>query len=429
MTAPGPYRGILPFRLCDSAVFFGRERAATDLAAKVLVHRLVVLFGASGSGKSSLLNAGVFPLLLREGLQPERLRLRPLADEPLLVERVASDEGATRFLPSLFAPAGAEAAAVPCSLQRFEQLLFETPPAAPPVLVFDQFEELFTLFDARHRDLQARILDVIHRLTAVPQPVAKVVIGIREDFLGALEVMARRYPQVFDQRIRLQPLDASSALRAILAPFAGASAFASAIDSGLAETIVGDLIADEDQPGIESTQLQIVCSRLWNEHAGRRAVIGLDDYRALGGLEGILGRFLDTELRLLPLALQRQAYAALGQLITRAGTRDVVSDDRLHDLLRDEGELDEGSLAGALAFLEEHRLVNRTPQRGTYYYEVASEYLIGAIRQDRERRKQIRELEARIVDPGAGEERTQDGTALCLSGGAPCCSISARCGG
>ena len=104
MSTPGPYRGILPFRLCDSGVFFGRERAATDLTAKILVHRLVVLFGLSGSGKSSLLNAGVFPLLLREGMQPERLRVRPLAEEPLLIERVPTGRDEAQFLPSLFAP-------------------------------------------------------------------------------------------------------------------------------------------------------------------------------------------------------------------------------------------------------------------------------------------------------------------------------------
>jgi len=421
VSTPGPYRGILPFRLCDSGVFFGRERAATDLTAKILVHRLVVLFGLSGSGKSSLLNAGVFPLLLREGMQPERLRVRPLADEPLLIERVPTGRDEAQFLPSLFTPPageGAEPAALPCSLQRFEQLLFDRPQSVPPVLVFDQFEELFTLFDARHRELQARILDTLHRLAAAPQPVAKVVIGIREDFLGALEVMARRYPQVFDQRIRLQLLDQESARRAITAPFEGEHGFPSAIAPDLADTIVRDLLAKEDQPGVDSTQLQIVCSRLWDEHAGRQAQIGLAEYSALDGIEGILGRFLEAEMRQLPLVQRRQAYAVLGHLITRAGTRDVVSEHRLRDLLRDQGDLDEPNLAAALAFLEEHRLIHRTPQRGTYYCEVASEYLIGSIQQDRARRERIRELEARIVDPGgAAEERTEEGTALCLSGG------------
>lgn len=63
---PSPYRGILPFRYADRDRFFGWEREIKDLTAKILLYRLVVVFGESGAGKSSLLNAGIIPALQRE---------------------------------------------------------------------------------------------------------------------------------------------------------------------------------------------------------------------------------------------------------------------------------------------------------------------------------------------------------------------------
>ena len=62
-----PYRGILSFRYIDKENFFGREKAIQELYAKILLYRVVVLFGESGAGKSSLLNAGLIPALDKEG--------------------------------------------------------------------------------------------------------------------------------------------------------------------------------------------------------------------------------------------------------------------------------------------------------------------------------------------------------------------------
>ena len=63
MAAICPYRGLLPFREEDAAFFFGRDGSIGDLTTKVRAHRLVALVGRSGSGKSSLVFAGLFPAL------------------------------------------------------------------------------------------------------------------------------------------------------------------------------------------------------------------------------------------------------------------------------------------------------------------------------------------------------------------------------
>src|ERR1700730_8481648 len=100
-----PYRGIQPFRFVDRDDYFGREELIDEFTAKVLLHRLVILFGESGVGKSSVLNAGLIPALRKKGFQPERLRVRPFETEPISVERIASGEGKDgEFLSSIFVP-------------------------------------------------------------------------------------------------------------------------------------------------------------------------------------------------------------------------------------------------------------------------------------------------------------------------------------
>jgi Novel STAND NTPase 1 len=249
-----PYRGIHPFRYADQAYFFGREATVTALVAQTLLSRLVLLFGESGTGKSSLINAGLIPALEKEGLRPERLRVRPIPDEPILIERISiRDEEPSRFLSSIFAnDASGEtdggSPVVLCSLERFLTILEMQAPNTRSVLIFDQFEELFTLFGqskdeavAQEQALQDALLDTIFRIVTSEVLKTRIVLIIREDFLGKLEILAKRYPQVFDHRVHLGYLDASSASKAILGPFEPDNPFRSRLTAELAESIIQDL--------------------------------------------------------------------------------------------------------------------------------------------------------------------------------------------
>jgi putative ribosome biogenesis GTPase RsgA len=67
-----PYRGIHPYRYVDHRIFFAREEETRDLLRLAVVYRGVMLYGDSGAGKSSLINAGLIPAAIRKGFQPER---------------------------------------------------------------------------------------------------------------------------------------------------------------------------------------------------------------------------------------------------------------------------------------------------------------------------------------------------------------------
>jgi hypothetical protein len=75
VNADNPWPGLLAFREADQDYFEGRPTETEDLFRLVMRERLIVFFGLSGLGKSSLLQAGLFPLLRREGILPVYIRL------------------------------------------------------------------------------------------------------------------------------------------------------------------------------------------------------------------------------------------------------------------------------------------------------------------------------------------------------------------
>ena len=92
-----PYRGIEAFRYVDQPIFFAREEETRKLLRYVAVYRGVLFYGDSGSGKSSLINAGFIPAILEEGFTPDRLRVQPHPCKEITVERISvSPDGAVK---------------------------------------------------------------------------------------------------------------------------------------------------------------------------------------------------------------------------------------------------------------------------------------------------------------------------------------------
>ncbi len=145
-----PYKGLASFGADDARLFFGRERLVGELAARTVGSGLLAVVGASGSGKSSLIAAGLLPSL-REGLLPGSKRWHSVAMRP-----------------------------GPHPLEAFAALELESAdPTERLVLVVDQFEELFTM--CTDEDERARFADRIVALADDPER-AVVVVGLRGDY-------------------------------------------------------------------------------------------------------------------------------------------------------------------------------------------------------------------------------------------------------
>src|SRR5215472_18962953 len=98
-----PFRGIEPFRFSDQAIYSERRDQVVGLVKTVVIYRGSLLAGASGVGKSSLINAGFLPEIIREGYLPERVRVRPEPGSEFQFERIPIGEvDQPPFLPSRF---------------------------------------------------------------------------------------------------------------------------------------------------------------------------------------------------------------------------------------------------------------------------------------------------------------------------------------
>lgn len=393
-----PYRGVLPFRYADRAFFFGREKVVDDLYAKILLYRLVLLFGESGAGKSSVINAGIIPALQKEGCQAERLRVSPQYENaPILLERIEGDVGtAASFLPSIFLSSQTSTTGglerIPFSVEDCFDAIRSVPRGTIPLLIFDQFEELFTLFSSKEGEddrlkmlAQNQILQTIYELVHDQELEVKILIIIREDFLGKLEIFSRKYPQIFDHRVRLGHLDTTEAKRAIVGPFKEGGVFGSKIVDSLAATIAEDLARHEGTGVVHATQLQIVCDRLWKKYSPTLREITEKEFATEGKAKGLLESYLTSELEKLVVGHRPQAIRILANLVTDSDTRDIVSEDKLKSLLTSQSNERMQTLGTVLKILEERRIINRTTERNNFYYEVTSEYLIYPIKKEKQR--------------------------------------------
>src|SRR5204863_6842743 len=133
-----PYRGLEPLAFTDAGIIAARDAEIERLVRLVTMYRGVLLYGESGAGKSSVVNAGLLPRLIEDGYWPHRVRVQPRSGQEFALEPIASsDDGAT--LPSAFARPGAEGHTV-IAADAFEDAVTAATELAPIVLVFDQFE-------------------------------------------------------------------------------------------------------------------------------------------------------------------------------------------------------------------------------------------------------------------------------------------------
>ncbi len=285
-----PYRFLDSYGLLDAAVYAGREADLDRLEREVLAHRVVVLQGPLGGGKTSLLQAGLIPrlmtrgylaLLARDYLQPTQGLINALtaARDQLTVDLA----GATDLTGLV---AGAQR-----SLNR------------PVVLILDHFERFFTDPDLTIADRERFRAEMARfRLAEFTLP-ACLLISIRQQSQGQLAFFQGpaddpAVPDIYHHVVALDLLTVAGARAAALAPLAGLEP-PMVFDTHFLD---GRLLSDLALPGrgehcVDPSHLQVVCKILYDAARERgQQVIGERLYEELGGREGILSGYLTRAL-------------------------------------------------------------------------------------------------------------------------------------
>lgn len=419
--APGlpdkPYRGIESFRFVDQEIFAARAEEIWELLSNSVLYRAILLYGDSGTGKSSLINAGLLPRALAENYVPDRLRVQPIAGREIKIERIRTCDEPPIYLPSNFTGLEPDVRAeslelsIPAFRKRLEQLrppgdqapsgdLFRAPGATPrPLLIFDQFEEFITLFEEAQRGgvtpeeksarrqarrAQLHILVTLIKLIRDETLPVKIIFSFREDYLAKLSLLFDHCPEVLDHAQRLLPPRVDLLPEIIRAPFVhpalrtrflrGGGEARSEISEELAEKIATELGQHGVADTVNLTELQIVCLRLWKSPDPEALFTKL-------GISGLLDAYVADVVRQLPRELQDAAVGLLAQMITGSNTRNIVAEEDLLNRVTANGEFQPEQLKTALSELGKSQIVRRELRRQVYFYEITSEYLVPWIKE------------------------------------------------
>ncbi len=283
-----PYVGLDSFVEQKTGMFFGRQQAIGSLVSRLRHEKLVAVIGPSGSGKSSLVLAGLIPAL-KAGALPGSERwtylgrmvpgVDPLANLEQMIERRWTEGAATTDIPQILK---ADPAALLAMLEeRSDQ---------PVVLVVDQFEEIATL----QQDSVARVAfeKALAILASHPDSRHIVLLTMRNDFIGAVAREPELQRLLEDALEPVMPLTAAELREAIERP---AEKIGLKFEQGVVEALVHDILGEPAAlPLLQFTLLQ-----LWERREHNR--VTLHAYRELGGGRLALTRSADKFMeRLVP---------------------------------------------------------------------------------------------------------------------------------
>ncbi|MGW3447314.1 nSTAND1 domain-containing NTPase [Streptomyces sp. NPDC001076] len=358
-----PYRGLEPFTAEHAQWYEGRTDAVRQVLTNLQQHRVTLLLGPSGSGKSSLVQAGVLPELAA-GALPGSDRWLPVVTRPgqdLLAE---------------LERAGLPGAADDGIAKAVTRRLASEPTAERIVLVIDQFEELLTLPSTEGR--MERRLAATEQITAAVKSHVKlsVVLVMRDDFYPQQAALAPKLleaavPGLLNIPHTLSELDLCDI---ITRP---AQAAGGGLEHGLPEQLIADVLAITPEaasarqaPVTVLPLLELALSQLWQRRD--EGYLTHDAYRRIGGVTGSLTTWCDTALDQLPTAQRPVAQRILTSLVRPADPDHHIPAIREQVPLRELRELAANShsaSAGAetvnevLAALARHRIITTyTPQ-------------------------------------------------------------------
>lgn len=323
-----PYRGLFAFHEEHVEFFFGRDVFTQGLVQAVQTKSLVAVVGASGSGKSSLVFAGLLPNLLEQGgwcifkLRPGFPDSRPFHN---LTSALLPLSAVPDLDPLILLNQRAEALREGTVSLRdvVAEILRQAPKGAERVLlVVDQFEELYTLCNQDDRE---RFVDLL--LAGVKDAPCKVVLTLRADFCGQAYAYRPLVDALQDADLKLGSMNQAELQAAIEKP---AEKMGVQLEAGLTERILDDV---GKEPG-NLPLLEFALTRLWDKQ--QNCELTHESYSEIGGVKQALADHAEAIYSKLTKPEQKQAQQIFVQLVQlgegtadtrRLVTRAEISDD------------------------------------------------------------------------------------------------------
>jgi tetratricopeptide (TPR) repeat protein len=408
-----PWLGLASFTEETRAYFYGREEEVAELARRVQRKLLTLLFGQSGLGKTSILRAGLVPRLRAQGYCPIYVRIDYGRDAPEPAEQIKQAIRQNARLAGEWTQAGVAVAGE--SLWEFlhhrdDVLRDESGATLIPLLIFDQFEEIFTLAQgdefgrARAARFTAELADLVENRP--PRALEakfeddesaagrfdfarsdyRVLIALREDYLAPLEGLKKDIPSITQNRLRLAPMTGTQALAAVLQP--GGKLVSDEVAAAIVRFVAGG--AEIANAEVEPSLLSLICRELNDARiAQSRSEISLD--LLAGSHASILSNFYERALADQPMAVR---HIIEDDLLTDSGFRENVAEERLLSRFAEAGVP-----AGTLALLVNRRLLRIEERLDIRRVELTHDVLCGVVKASRDQRheREAREATERLL--------------------------------
>lgn len=405
-----PWLGLSSYKYEDSSRFYGRDEELQTLTDIIRQNIFTTLYGVSGAGKTSLINAGLSPILEKEQYLPIYVRFSHGADSLPYEEQLIS------AVESVLEKIGGES-------EQIENFGFDSKSdrlwlyfhshhfwsaqnhKVIPLLFIDQFEEIFTKNDDSAviwsffhavdslqynyppEKVTEQITSLNQRITFSEDMNFRMVLSMREDFLPRLEDYTYDIPALRRNRVGIKPLNGLQALEVIMKPCP------ELITREVALHIISKIVGKEQKDdvkrlkstSVETSILSLFCTELYNyRHTDKEGGIISKSLVDKYG-ENILELYYSRNMQLLP--LKTQIYLE-SQLLTRSGFRNSVA---LEDLIGNNIAQEQ------LALLEENRIIRIEEVNHVSRVEFTHDVLCQIAKAHREKRREKSESKKRKI--------------------------------
>ena len=417
-----PWLGLASFTEETRAYFHGREAEVAELGRRVQRKLLTILFGQSGLGKTSILRAGLVPRLRGQGYCPVYVRIDYGKEAPEPAEQIKQAIRRTARGSGEWTQVGV--AADDESLWEFlhhrdDVLRDAAGTTLIPLLIFDQFEEIFTLAQsddfgrARAAHFVEELADLVEnrpskslekRLDAddslaerfdFARSDYRVLIALREDYLAPLEGLKTAMPSISQNRLRLAPMTGTQALEAVTRP--GGKLVSEEVAAAIVRFVAGG--AELANAEVEPSLLSLICRELNDARIAQgRGEISLD--LLAGSHATILSNFYERALADQPAAVRRIIE---DDLLTASGFRENVAEENLLSRLSAAG-----AAPNTLAVLVNRRLLRIEERLDIRRVELTHDVLCGVVKSSRDQRheREARENTERLLSEQRAREQS-----------------------
>ncbi len=419
-----PWLGLASFTEETRQYFHGREDEVAELSRRVHRKLLTILFGQSGLGKTSILRAGIVPRLRPEGYCPVYVRIDYSRDSPTPAEQIKGAIFRATQAAGAWTQTGVAVSGE--SLWEFlhhrDDILRDgSGKTLIPLLIFDQFEEIFTLAqsDDFGRQRAAQFLEDLADLVENRAPRAlearmdedeasveqfdfaradyRILIALREDYLAHLESVKGIMPSITQNRMRLARMTGQQALAAVMKP--GGKLVSEEVAAAIVRfTAGGSELANAE---VEPSLLSLICRELNNARIAQgRTEISADVLA--GSRDTILAEFYERALADQPAGV-RQVIE--DNLLTESGFRESLAEERVQKAFAAAG-----APAGTVATLVNRRLLRIEERLDVRRVELTHDVLCSVVKASRDLRleREARdEAERKLAAQRARERATR----------------------